>query len=222
MKNIKLFEEFDGKNIPQERDLVLQIIDFLDLSNEFGTYRRPHWDKSSSFHNEKAFTSSSVFELYQFLIDQGYSVSTYPELSLSALKARFLMSRVSYSNSLDEESNGYAFIILIDCTFNNKPAKTCLAISGDSLSISVLGKSMEEVSIKKWNENAIEMIFWNGEYLVTGEFDQVDVNRDDDIISINYESSETSDGKSYILSVSANGSWAAGYHLGDIEYLDFA
>jgi len=86
----------------------------------------------------------------------------------------------------------------------------------------VLGDPMQEVSIKKWNENAIEMIFWNGEYLVTGEFDQVDVYRDDDIVSINFESSETSDGKSYILSVNATGSWSAGYDLGDIEYLDFA
>jgi hypothetical protein len=222
MKNIKLFEEFNGKNIPQEKDLVLQIVDFLGLTDKFKSHRRPYWDKSSSFIQREAFGNVYPSELYQFLLDQGYSVSTYPELSPSAMKATSLMGKISYSNNFEGQSDGYAFIILIDCTFNNKQAKTCLVISGEDLSISVLGDPMQEVSIKKWNENAIEMIFWNGEYLVTGEFDQVDVYRDDDIVSINFESSETSDGKSYILSVNATGSWSAGYDLGDIEYLDFA
>ena len=222
MKNIKLFEEFNETPIPQEKDLVLQIVDFLGLTDKFKSHRRPHWDTSSSFIQRKAFGEVYPSELYQFLLDQGYPVSTYPELSPSAMKATSLMSRINYSNNFDKESDGYAFIILIDCLFNNKKAKTCLAISGEDLSISVLGTSMQEVSIRNWHENAIEMIFWNGEQLVTGEFDQVDVYRDDDIISINFESAETSDGKSYILSVGASGSWAAGYDLGEIEYLDFA
>lgn len=222
MKNIKLFEEFSGKNIPQERDLVLQIVDFLGISGQFNAHKRPHWDKSSSFYSKKAFDEVSPEELYKFLSDQGYSISTYPKLSPSAIKSKILMNKINYSKGFGDETDGYAFIILIDCIFNDKRAKTCLTILDDSLGILVLGKSMNDVSIKEWNDRSVEMIFWNGDYLVTGEFEVEDVNRDGEIVTIDFVSVVTSDNRKYDLSVSADGSWAAGYELQDIEYLDYS
>ena len=80
---------------------------------------------------------------------------------------------------------------------------------------------MVYVFAKDFNENLIDMLFWNGGYLVTGKFEHTDTYREDGMTELTFESYETSDGKNYAISVSASGSFNAGYELEEIEDIGF-
>ena len=77
------------------------------------------------------------------------------------------------------------------------------------------------IATKKFDERNIDMLFWNGKYLVTGKFEQADRYKDDGIITLIFDSYETSDNKDYTMSVSASGSFVTGYVVDDILEIDF-
>jgi hypothetical protein len=63
------------------------------------------------------------------------------------------------------------------------------------------------------------MLFWNGEYLVTGKFQYTDTYTDaEENTTLDFESYETSDDKDYIIYVRATRS---GDELEDIKEIDF-
>jgi hypothetical protein len=212
MKNIKLFEDFN--NTPDFNDVVEEILKFLekDKSDVIAVNK-------TNLTIQKAFDSVNFFDLYKFLNKLGYKIEMYPKISQSSMDSRFAVSKINYASPIDDLE--YGLTLLIDSKLGEKSIKTCINIFENSISIISLGKFMQEILIKKINDREIDLLFWNGSYLVTGEFEHNETHREDGMISLDFESYETSDRRDYILSTTASGSWAAGYDVEEIDYIDF-
>ena len=219
MKNIRLYEEFSGGVIPKESDLANEISEFLDITDDFQKKSRKHNTFAYVQLGKDKYSPDKVIALIKLLTDNNYKVDTFPLLDEKNLKAILLTSRIDYSDPFEKME--YGVTILVDCEYKGVNSKACINITPASLTYNILGKSMAEVSTKDFNENLIDMLFWNGEYLVTGEFEHTDTHREDDRTSLDFESYETSDGKNYVIYVSASGSFNAGYELEEIEDIDF-
>lgn len=187
MKNIKLFEDFS--NEPTFNEIVEKVIKFLDKSKG---------DLLASNKNrllvKRAFDSVTLFEFYDFMNSLGYEIETYPKLSQSALDSRLAVSKINYTNPIGDLK--YGLSLLIKSKAGEKRQKTCINIFEDSVNIvHLVNYYMEEILIRKINSDEIDMLFWNGSYLVEGEFEHSDTHREDGMVALDFESYETSDQK---------------------------
>lgn len=219
MKNIRLYEEFTGGIIPKESDLANEISEFLDITEDFQKKSRKYRAFAYVQLGRGKYSPDKVIGLIKLLTDNNYKIDTFPKLDEKNLKAMLLTSRIDYSDPFEKME--YGVTILVDCEYKGVNSKACITITPASLTYKILGRGMEEVSTKEFNENLIDMLFWNGEYLVTGKFEHTDTYREDGMTSLTFESYETSDNKNYVMSVSASGSFNAGYGLEVIEDIDF-
>jgi hypothetical protein len=219
MKNIRLYEEFTGGIIPKESDLANEISEFLDITEDFQKKSRKYRAFAYVQLGRSKYSPDKVIGLIKLLTDNNYKIDTFPKLDEKNLKAMLLTSRIDYSDPFEKME--YGVTILVDCEYKGVNSKACITITPASLTYKILGKGMEEVSTKEFNENNIDMLFWNGEYLVTGKFEHTDTYREDGMTSLTFESYETSDNKNYVMSAGASGSWNAGYDLEEIEDIDF-
>lgn len=219
MKNIRLYEEFTGGIIPKESDLANEISEFLDITEDFQKKSRKYRAFAYVQLGRGKYSPDKVIGLIKLLTDNNYKIDTFPKLDEKNLKAMLLSSRIDYSDPFEKME--YGVTILVDCEYKGVNSKACITITPASLTYKILGRGMEEVSTKEFNENLIDMLFWNGEYLVTGKFEHTDTYREDGMTSLTFESYETSDGKEYAMSVSASGSFNAGYELEEVEDIDF-
>ena len=219
MQNLKLYEEFTGGIIPKESDLANEISEFLDITEDFQKKSRKYRAFAYVQLGRSKYSPDKVIGLIKLLTDNNYKIDTFPKLDEKNLKAMLLTSRIDYSDPFEKME--YGVTILVDCEYKGVNSKACITITPASLTYKILGRGMEEVSTKEFNENLIDMLFWNGEYLVTGKFEHTDTYREDGMTSLTFESYETSDNKNYVMSVSASGSFNAGYGLEVIEDIDF-
>jgi len=222
MKNIRLYEEFAGGVIPKESDLaneISELCDYLDLTADFLKKSRKYRASAYVKFNNGKYSADKVVALIKLLTDNNYKIDTFPKLDEKNLKAMLLASRIDYSDPFEKME--YGVTILVDCEYKGVNSKACINITPASLTYKIIGKSMEEISTKDFNENLIDMLFWNGEHLVTGKFEHSDTYREDGMTTLAFESYETSDGKNYIISVGASGSFNAGYELEEIWDIDF-
>ena len=222
MENIRLYEEFTGGVIPKEPDLakeISELCDYLDLTADFLKKSRKYRASAYVKFNNGKYSADKVVALIKLLTDNNYKVETFPELDEKNLKAMLLVSKIDYSDPFRDMK--YGITILVDCEYNGKNSKACINITPKSLTYRIFGKWMAEVSTKEFNENLIDMLFWNGEYLVTGKFEHTDTYREDGMTSLIFQSYETSDSKEYAMSVDASGSFNAGYELEEVEDIDF-
>ena len=219
MKNIKLYEEFTGATIPNESDLAKEISEIFDITDDFRKKSTRYRDFAYVQLGRGKYSPDKVIGLIKLLTDNNYKIDTFPKLDEKNLKTMLLTSRIDYSDPFEKME--YGVTILVDCEYKGVNSKACITITTASLTYKILGKWMEEVSTKEFNENLIDMLFWNGEYLVTGKFEQADSYRDDGIITLIFDSYETSDNKDYSMSVSASGSFVTGYEVEDILEIDF-
>lgn len=219
MKNIRLYEEFAGSMIPKESDLANEISGFLDITEDFQKKSRKYRAFSYVQLGKGKYSPDKIIDLIKLLTDNNYKIDTFPKLDERNLKAMLLTSRIDYSDPFEKME--YGVTILVDCEYKGANSKACINITPASLTYKIFGKWMEEVSTKEFNENLIDMLFWNGEYLVTGKFEHSDTYREDGMTTLAFESYETSDEKNYAMSVSANGSFNAGYELEEIEDISF-
>ena len=226
MENIKLYEEFTGVTIPNEPDLAKEISELFDITEDF---RKARIEKRSRFYSSlfrvyvplsrnRISTIEKVKELIKLLKDNNYKIETFPVLSEMSLKAMTLQIRIDYSNPFKDLE--YGITILVDCVHNGQKYKACINISSTGFSYEILGKRMEMIEAKIFDEYLIDMLFWNGEYLVTCKFRHDKTYREDGI-TLEFVSHETSDDKDYVMYVSATGSFNAGYELEDIQEIDF-
>ena len=219
MKNIRLYEEFAGGVIPKEPDLANEISEFLDITEDFKKKSRKYKASAYVQLGKDKYSANKVIALIRLLVDNNYKVDTFPALDETSLKVMFLSSKIDYSDPF--KGMEYGITILVDCEYQGKNSKACINITPASLTYRIFGKWMTEVSIKEFNENNIDMLFWNGDYLVTGTFEHGDTYREDGMTTLIFESYETSDGKEYAMSVGASGSFNAGYELEEIEDISF-
>jgi hypothetical protein len=219
MKNIRLYEEFTGSVIPKESDLANEISGFLDITEDFKKKSRKHKALAYVQLGNGKYSSDKVIALVKLLKDSNYKVDTFPALDETSLKVMLLASRIDYSDPFKDME--YGVTILVDCEYQGKNSKACINITPASLTYKIFGKWMAEVSTKEFTENDIDMLFWNGDYLVTGKFEHSDTYREDGMTTLIFQSYETSDGKEYAMSVGASGSFNAGYELEEIEDIDF-
>ena len=219
MKNIRVYEEFTGSVIPKESDLANEISEFLDITEDFQKKSRMYRASAYVKLGKGKYSSDKIIGLIKLLTDSNYKVDTFPKLDERNLKAMLLTSRIDYSDPF--EKMDYGVTILVDCEYKGVNSKACINITPASLTYRIFGKSMTEISTKDFNENHIDMLFWNGEYLVTGKFEHTDTYREDGMTSLTFESYETSDNKNYVISVGASGSFNAGYDMEEIEDIDF-
>jgi hypothetical protein len=212
MKNIKLFEDFS--NIPDFNDIIDQVVKFLEKDKkDLISVNKMH------IIIKKAFDSVTLAELFSFLNNLGYKMTIYPDISPSSMNSRFTVSKINYKDPIGDLK--YGLSLLIDSKLGEKQTKTCINILGNNIGITSLGNFMQDILIKKINDNEIDLLFWNGKYLVTGEFEQTSIHREDDMVALDFESYETSDKRDYILSATASVSWTAGYDIEQIDYIDF-
>lgn len=211
MKNIRLYEEFTGGVIPKESDLANEISEFLDTR----MYRASAYVQLG----KGKYSTDKIIGLIKLLTDNNYKIDTFPKLDEKNLRAMVLTSRIDYSDPFEKME--YGVTILVDCEYKGVNSKACINITPASLTYRIFGKSMVYVFAKDFNENLIDMLFWNGGYLVTGKFEHTDTYREDGMTELTFESYETSDGKNYAISVSASGSFNAGYELEEIEDIGF-
>lgn len=218
MKNVKLYEEFTGNIIPDESVLANQIAEFLDITADFQKSRGSNRALSAyvSLSGGK-YSNDKLTGLIKLLKDNNYKIET--SVDEMTLKAMILSSRIDYSDPF--KYTDYGMTILVDCKHKGEISKVCINITSTSFSYEILGKRMEMIATKKFDERNIDMLFWNGKYLVTGKFEQADSYRDDGIITLIFDSYETSDNKDYTMSVSASGSFVTGYEVEDILEIDF-
>jgi len=219
MKNIRLYEEFSGRVIPKEPDLANEISEFLDITEDFQKKSRKYKASAYVQLGKDKYSANKVIALIRLLVDNNYKVDTFPALDEVSLKSMVLASKIDYSDPF--KGMEYGITILVDCEYQGKNSKACINITPASLTYRIFGKWMAEVSTKEFNENNIDMLFWNGEYMVTGKFEHTDTYREDGMTSLIFQSYETSDGKEYAMSVGASGSFNAGYELEEVEDIDF-
>jgi hypothetical protein len=219
MKNIKLYEEFTGNIIPDESVLANQIAEFLDITADFQKSRGSNRALSAYVNlSGGKYSNDKLTGLIKLLKDNNYKIET--SVDEMTLKAMILSSRIDYSDPLKHMD--YGMTILVDCKYKGEISKACINITSKSFTYEILGKWMEMIETKKFDERNIDMLFWNGKYLVTGKFEQTDRYIDDGIITLTFDSYETSDNKDYIMSVNAIGSpETGGYELEDIVEIDF-
>lgn len=219
MENIRLYEEFTGGVIPKESDLANEISEFLDITEDFQKKSRMYRASAYVQLGKGKYSSDKIIGLIKLLTDSNYKIDTFPKLDERNLRAMLLTSRIDYSDPFEKME--YGVTILVDCEYKGVNSKACINITPASLIYRIFGKSMVEVFAKDFNENLIDMLFWNGGYLVTGKFEHTDTYREDRMSELTFESYETSDGKNYAISVSASGSFNAGYELEEIEDIGF-
>jgi len=213
MKNLKLYEEF---TYPKEEDLALEIAEFLGTVDIFKNRRI--YSSNYTANIGKNYPAEKIIELVQFLKEKNYEVEFFTTSDERTLKALMSVSNIDYSNPFDNFEYGLTFTIMS----NFMRYKSCVNIHKGIFSYDVLDKSrMREITFNDFNENHIEMLFWNGKNMVTGKFEHADTYRDDEMTTLIFDSYETSDSQNYSMSVSAEGSFNAGYDLGDIEEIDF-
>jgi len=219
MKNIRLYEEFTGGVIPKESDLANEISEFLDITEDFQKKSRMYRASAYVQLEKGKYSTDKIIGLIKLLTDNNYKIDTFPKLDEKNLRAMVLTSRIDYSDPFEKME--YGVTILVDCEYKGVNSKACINITPASLTYRIFDKSMVYVFAKDFNENLIDMLFWNGGYLVTGKFEHTDTYREDGMTELTFESYETSDGKNYAISVSASGSFNAGYELEEIEDIGF-
>lgn len=219
MENIKLYGEFTGGVIPKESDLANEISEFLDITEDFQKKSRMYRASAYVQLGKGKYSTDKIIGLIKLLTDNNYKIDTFPKLDEKNLRAMVLTSRIDYSDPFEKME--YGVTILVDCEYKGVNSKACINITPASLTYRIFGKSMVYVFAKDFNENLIDMLFWNGGYLVTGKFEHTDTYREDGMTELTFESYETSDGKNYAISVSASGSFNAGYELEEIEDIGF-
>ena len=219
MKNIRLYEEFTGGVIPKESDLANEISEFLDITEDFQKKSRMYRASAYVQLGKGKYSTDKIIGLIKLLTDNNYKIDTFPKLDEKNLRAMVLTSRIDYSDPFEKME--YGVTILVDCEYKGVNSKACINITPASLTYRIFDKSMVYVFAKDFNENLIDMLFWNGGYLVTGKFEHTDTYREDGMAELTFESYETSDGKNYAISVSASGSFNAGYELEEIEDIGF-
>lgn len=222
MKNLKLYEEFDSPIIPKESDLATEVSDFFGMKINRGVNVTAFNSSRSDF--QKNYSADKVAGFIKYLEGKNYKVEIFPTMDTRTINAMMLASKIDFSDPF--KGLEYGITVLVDCEFKGTLHKACINIRVEksaSLRYDILpfSKYMTSVSIKEFNENNIDMLFWNGEYLVTGNFEHTDTYKDDGMISLTFESYETSDNKNYVMTVGASGSWNAGYDLEEIEDIDF-
>jgi hypothetical protein len=212
MQNLKLYEEFSH---PKEEDLALEIAEFFDAVDIF---KRKRYGQKFKAKLGKNYTPEKIISLIGSLKEKNYEIELYPNMDERALRALISASNIDYSNPIENLEYGLTIIIVS----NFMRYKSCINIHNGIVSYDVLNKSsMQEIALNEFNENNIEMLFWNGKNMVTGKFEQTEIFREDGMTTLIFESYETSDGEEYVMSVSATGSFNAGYDLEDIEDIDF-
>ena len=219
MKNIRLYEEFTGGVIPKESDLANEISEFLDITEDFQKKSRMYRASAYVQLGKGKYSTDKIIGLIKLLTDNNYKIDTFPKLDEKNLRAMVLTSRIDYSDPFEKME--YGVTILVDCEYKGVNSKACINITPASLTYRIFDKSMVYVFAKDFNENLIDMLFWNGGYLVPGKFEHTDTYREDGMAELTFESYETSDGKNYAISVSASGSFNAGYELEEIEDIGF-
>jgi hypothetical protein len=220
MKNIKLYEEYTGAAIPNETYLAKEISELFDITEDFRKKRmKNEFSVYVPLSGDSFSTIEKVKDLIKLIKDNNYKIETFPVLSEMGLKAMTLQIRIDYSDPFKDLE--YGITILVDCDYKGQKSKACINITPTAFTYRILRKYMVEITTKDFNENHIDMLFWNGEYLVTGKFEHTDTYREDGMTSLTFESYETSDNKNYVISVSASGSFNAGYELEEIEDIDF-
>ena len=199
MKNVKLYEEFTGNIIPKESDLAKEISEILDITDDFRKRRR---ENKFSFYvpllGDRFSIIEKVKDLIKFLRDNNYKIETFPILSEMSLKTMTLQIRADLFNPF--KNLDYGINILVDCVHDGQKYKACINITSTGFSYEMLGKEMETIATKEFDPDLIDILFWNGEYLVTGKFEYTDTYTDaEEKTTLDFESYETSDGKDYIM-----------------------
>jgi len=220
MKNLKLYENFSGSVPPKADDLLLEVTGLLGLEKDYLRYKSLSPNRTHFRLNFKGSSSDKTTLLLKLFKERGYSFELFPKLTEHDIKAKILSSRIDYSNPF--ENMEYGISIIADCIFKEtEKRKVCFNLTHETLSCDILGGAMRDILANDFNENNIDILFWNVEYMVAGKFEHTNTYREDGITSLEFTSYETSDNKEYSMSVSASGSFNAGYDLESIEDIDF-
>jgi hypothetical protein len=211
MKNVKLFEEFNSNTLPKASQLKEECLNFLGLTDEF---KKRNW-RGSKFYLDKGVEYRKFLDFIDFLLDKGYSITTYPEKLGKDTKSAKVLYKM---NMTIPDNGGYSPVVIIDCLDDNgTKTKYYFSPDGDS---SINFGSLRPYDILEtpvFTSNDIECLFWDGDDFVEGKFEHTETDQDYEIISMFYESYETSNSKVYSMTVSGSGSEYEGYQPEDIE-----
>jgi len=213
MWNLKLFEEFNSNPLPKASQLKEECLDFLGLTDEFNK-----WDwRGSKFHLNKGVEYRKFIDFLDFLLDKGYNITTYPEKLGKDTKSAKVLYKM---NMTIPDNGGYSPVVIIDCLDNNGiKAKYYFCPEGDnSIHFGSL-RPYDVLQTPVFTSSDIECLFWDGDDFVEGKFEHTETDHDYEIISMFYESYETSNSKVYSMTVSGSGGEYEGYQPEDIEYI---
>ncbi len=211
MKNIKLFEEFNNNTLPKASQLKEECLDFLGLTDEFNKRDR----RGSRFYLDKGVEYRKFIDFIDFLSDKGYNIITYPENLGKYTKSAKTLYKM---NMTIPDNGGYSPVVIIDCLdHNGAKAKYYFSPEGDnSISFGSL-RPYDVLETPVFTSGEIECLFWDGNDFIEGKFEHTETDRDYEIISMFYESYETSNSKKYSMTVSGSGGEYEGYQPEDIE-----
>ena len=154
MKNIKLFEEFNSNPLPKASQLKEECLDFLGLTDEF---MKRNW-RGSTFYLNKGVEYRKFLDFIDFLLDKGYSITTYPEKLGKDTKS----AKVLYKMNMGIPDNGnYSPVVIIDCLDDNgAKAKYYFSPEGDrSITFGNL-RPYDVFQTPVFTSNDIECLFW--------------------------------------------------------------
>lgn len=211
MKNIKLFEEFNSNPLPKASQLREECLDFLDLTEEFN---KRNW-RGSKFYLGKGVEYRKFLDFLDFLSDKGYSITTYPEKLGKDTKSAKILYRI---NMAIPDNGDYSPVVIIDCLDDNgAKSKYYFSLEGyNSISFGSL-RPYDVLQTPVFTSSDIECLFWDGNDFIEGKFEHTETDQDYEIISMFYESYETSNSKKYSMTVSGSGGESEGYQPEDIE-----
>jgi hypothetical protein len=211
MKNVKLFEEFNNNHLPKESQLKEECLEFLGLTEEFNKLR---W-RGSKFYLTKGVEYRKFLDFIDFLLDKGYNIITYPEKLGKDTKSAKVLYKM---NMTIPSNNGYSPVVIIDCLDDNG-AKIKYYFSSESERSFYFGRlrPYDVLETPVFTSREIECLFWDGNDFIEGKFEHTETDRDYEIISMFYESYETSNSKKYSMTVSGSGGEYEGYQPEDIE-----
>ena len=219
MENIRLYEDFNNHVIPKESDLGIEVSKFFDVKPSERKINPSFRYEGSDF--QKKYSMDKVMDLIRFLKEKNYSLEIFPYIDANKLKVLKLVSQIDFSNPM-KDIEEYGITILFDCEYSyssGQKYKACINIEPTAFSYKLLSDTIKEINLKEFSHDGIDMLFWNGKYLVTGQFENVDDYEEEGYKSLFFESSKTSDNIKYNMSVRVGFDWN---DLIEIEDIDFA
>ena len=170
---------------------------------------------------QKKYSIDKVMDLIRFLKEKNYSLEIFPYIDGNKLKILKLVSQIDFSNPM-KDIEEYGITILVDCEYSyshGQKYKACINIEPTAFSYKLLSNTIKEINLKEFSHDNIDMLFWNGKHLVTGQFENVDDYEEEGYKSLFFESYKTSDNKKYNMSVRVGSDWNDLIEIEDIDFV---